>query len=908
MNAATHARSSLDQKRIRNCIGAASAGMVVIAFLFAAPASASVAYLHTASFGAAASTPANPYPLSNPSDTAVDNSAGTSAHDIYVTDPGNYSVEKFDSSGKLIWIIGKEVNETAVEASGTEAEQNLCIVPADTCQPGAAGSSPGAFLAPTFVAVDGSLGPSAGDVYVGDTSTGDVSKFTPEGALVTAWGSGGLLTGFSPLYGIAVDPTGNLFVLSAETDWYKQDGTLHSTFGYPRGSSASGLAVDSEDNLYKVDGSPNVTKFSDTGEDLAETLDGGEASGLAIDPSSNNLYVDESGSSVSQFALNCGESCAPIDTFGSEVLSGAQGLSVDAETPTTVYAANTGSGSVAVFVRTIVPDVSAEASSNYAQSTVTLTGHVDPAEGGPITDCRFEYVTTSAFKSTGFSNLSSGGSVPCVEGTSFSAPADVHADLTGLSFLTTTYRYRLVAANANGESDGSDQFLGFGIISHAFNSTITGSGENALSGPTDVEVDQASHDIYVTDPGNYRIEKFDSAGNFLLMFGKNVNKTKVEMLGATEAEKDLCTAASGDTCQPGTSSSSAGGFISPTYLAVDNYPGGEGDVYVGDPGDNLVSKFDSSGHIIPSWGPGGTKDGSDADFGPFGGRGSIWGVGVGGPNGDLFVGGNYYYFNNVWEYSPQGTPIGPYLGANGVPWLKVDPAGTYYGASAFPSPVTGFAFDPSNQELYLDTGSAVDHYSDCNPPVNGPCEPEDSFGSGQLSGSQGVGVDGGTHVVYVANSNSNDVAVFGDVRPIVTTGPFTDASESSVTLTGHIDPAGRGNVVSCHFEYGFERSYGSSVPCTPDPASSNFTEPQDVTATVTGFSPGTMDHYRVVATNASGATSQGLDQTFMHNTASGNRRARLCKPDRHNRRSHCPGQSQRSRNQLSLRIRAQRST
>ena len=82
-------------------------------------------------------------------------------------------------------------------------------------------------------------------------------------------------------------------------------------------------------------------------------------------------------------------------------------------------------------------------------------------------------------------------------------------------------------------------------------------------------------------------------------------------------------------------------------------------------------------------------------------------------------------------------------------------------------------------------------------------------------------------------------------------GTFTDATESSVTLTGHSTPTARGHRQR-HFEYGFEKTYGATLPCTPDPASSNFTEPQEVTATVTGFSPGTKDHYRLVATNAAG--------------------------------------------------------
>jgi hypothetical protein len=101
----------------------------------------------------------------------------------------------------------------------------------------------------------------------------------------------------------------------------------------------------------------------------------------------------------------------------------------------------------------------------------------------------------------------------------------------------------------------------------------------------------------------------------------------------------------------------------------------------------------------------------------------------------------------------------------------------------------------------------------------------------------------------------------------VTTGPPTGATESSVTLTGHIDPAGRGDITECRFEYGFDKTYGAVLPCTPDPASnppgSNFTGPMDVTATVTGLSSGTMDHYRVVASNAADATTSGADRTFI---------------------------------------------
>ena len=378
-----------------------------------------------------------------------------------------------------------------------------------------------------------------------------------------------------------------------------------------------------------------------------------------------------------------------------------------------------------------------------------------------------------------------------------------------------------------------------------------------LSGPRDVEVDQTSHDIYVADTGNHRVEKFDSAGNFLLMFGKEVNKTAVE--NSRTSEENLCPAPGhpGDVCQPGVSASSAGAFETPAYLAVDNSGGtSTGDIYVGDVGDNLVSKFDASGHLVVSWGPGGQKDGSDSDLIGFSSPsgGPLWGVAVGGPDGDLYVGGHpISYTYNLYQYTPDGTYIPPYGGTGGEPWLKVDQEGNeYFGAYAASSFVdktvwkggperespefqvgtattlTGFNLDPSSGEVYQDTGSAIAHYGPNCPTEAGPCSALDSFGGGDLSGAMGVGVSGETHTVYVANSSSGDVAVFSDIRPIVTTEPQAGATESEVTLAGHIDPANRGNITECYFEYGFDKNYGHTVPCSPDPASSNFTGPTDV--------------------------------------------------------------------------------
>lgn len=453
-------------------------------------------------------------------------------------------------------------------------------------------------------------------------------------------------------------------------------------------------------------------------------------------------------------------------------------------------------------------------------------------------------------------------------------------------------------------------------VSHVYSHSI-GSATSSppapypVSAPTDVAVDRETGDVYVTDPPNYRVQKFDSAGNFILMFGKGVD----ENTGG-----NVCTAASHDTCRPGTATGAPGGFLAPSYLAIDNYPGGEGAVYVGDsPGTEntspgTVQKFTSGGILVTSWGLGGQKDGSDA-IGEVPVFGKLTGVAIGGrcatpahtlwgdcePVGTLYISGNHYGGHHVWLYTQSGQYI-KWTAARG-PWLKADEDGNFYSVDhgtfsgtetihkfipetgsyqdsvahemTTDLPSDGFDFDPATHELYQATltrtgeGShppRIDHYEPCTPEVTGPCEPHDSFGSAQLNQPRGVAVDGDTHAVYVANEGSNEVLVFTDARPIVTTGPTTGVTDDTVTFTGTINPAGRGDLTQCFFEYGFDEQYGNVVPCEPDPSAnppgSHFTTETQVTATITGLSPGTTGHYRLVAKNTAEGSGAGLDRTY----------------------------------------------
>jgi phosphodiesterase/alkaline phosphatase D-like protein len=82
---------------------------------------------------------------------------------------------------------------------------------------------------------------------------------------------------------------------------------------------------------------------------------------------------------------------------------------------------------------------------------------------------------------------------------------------------------------------------------------------------------------------------------------------------------------------------------------------------------------------------------------------------------------------------------------------------------------------------------------------------------------------------------------------------------TSAKLNGTVNPD-ESNVTDCHFEYGTSSLFGSSVPCTPPPGSSE--SAVSVSASAKGLSAKTTYHFRVVATNA-GGTSDGPEKTFV---------------------------------------------
>ncbi|MGA9286049.1 MAG: hypothetical protein WBV85_11485 [Solirubrobacteraceae bacterium] len=452
--------------------------------------------LYAGTFGDATSTRPNPYPLEENTSVAADESSG----DVYVVDDGHRRVEKFTATGEFLLMFGEGVNKTAIEQTGRASEANVCPAPGhptDICQSGVDSSSPGAFYgdfdANLFLAVDNSSDASSGDVYVSDDEDGLVSKFDSSGKLVESWGNNGpggspngQLNGstshsFVTIAGVAVDSSGDLWVDKSTSEAPKTQGeSLVSVFRFTENAAtltewpnnwsngillekavtSSGIALDSKDDLFTSAG----FKFAATGAYLGRVFEGWGDSGLAIDSSTNELYLDATAENkfagvhvVDRFSASCTQSptensvhCTPAEEIGAGLFQGTSGLAIDpAISLDSLYVAE-GNGQVAMFARETVPDVVTSRVSGLASGNATLNGTVD-ADGVALNECFFEWGKMSepyTHKAT------------CEpEAGSIQADSNVHAVKAEISGLANgvSYRFRLVAANANDVNGSIDE-------------------------------------------------------------------------------------------------------------------------------------------------------------------------------------------------------------------------------------------------------------------------------------------------------------------------------------------------------------------------------------------------------------------------------------------------------------------
>ena len=101
-------------------------------------------------------------------------------------------------------------------------------------------------------------------------------------------------------------------------------------------------------------------------------------------------------------------------------------------------------------------------------------------------------------------------------------------------------------------------------------------------------------------------------------------------------------------------------------------------------------------------------------------------------------------------------------------------------------------------------------------------------------------------------------AVAAPAAPTVTTGATANKTQSTVTLTGRVNPNELETTYT--FEYGTTRVYGTQVPSPPASVGKG-NRGVAVTADIGGLAPATTYHYRLVARNSKGVR-RGTDRTF----------------------------------------------
>ncbi len=421
----------------------------------------------------------------------------------------------------------------------------------------------------------------------------------------------------------------------------------------------------------------------------------------------------------------------------------------------------------------------------------------------------------------------------------------------------------LIAALAGLLAFGGAQALAL-TGSHAFalrfgSGEGSGDGQFGAGGMAGLAVSATTHDVYVVDKGNGRVERFSSTGAYLGQFDGS---------GTFEVEGKVQSGAP----------AADGKFSEPEYVAVDSsgdplLDPSAGDVYVTDVGHHVIDKFTATGEYL------GELTGS-----PSGAFTFPQGIAVD-PAGNVWVSADDEVFEFTDALSNEFVTSWPSDGTTGE--IIVNPQGGAVYIRAVSrvhviefsesgslvteefqeaSPVRGIAVDESNGELFFDMGEFSEPYPwpgkfvSVYEPGGGAFAQQPTFGSGDLTAGGGMAVDSSTGAVYVADSGSDTIVKFSLLPSVKTEAP-SGLTGTSATLNGTVDPNGTA-VKSCEFEYGTEAGvYTHTVACAQTPGEiGERTAGVPVSAEVSGLQPDVVYHFRLVVGNASGGLSYGDDE------------------------------------------------
>jgi sugar lactone lactonase YvrE len=402
-----------------------------------------------------------------------------------------------------------------------------------------------------------------------------------------------------------------------------------------------------------------------------------------------------------------------------------------------------------------------------------------------------------------------------------------------------------------------------------------------------IAVEQESGDVYVSDTGNERVDKFGPGGEFLFAWGWGVAD------GHTEAPQTCTT-----SCFTGLFRGGSGAFGFPQGVAVDNDPlsASYRDVYVVDTSNGRVQKFDPAGNFLLMFG-GGVNETTSGDVclsgeacragaagsepGEFERLGEGGGIAVDAA-GNVFVGD----LNRVQEFSPGGVSVAQIAlpGAGSIGALAVDSGGDVYvrgselsGVRKFegcsgacsgvelgePLDASGeFAFDAHgfvslgvSGEVFIAEGQSgrSGHILEFDA-LGGEVA---RFDAGNEAGTWGIAFASGIGGLYVVNRGRVRVVSPPPAGPLIVSGTAGELQPTTESVNTVVNP--EGHETTYHVEYGTTVAYGSSS--SPAVLAGSAFEDEPVSVALSGLQSRTTYHFRIVASNSAGSAF-GEDQTF----------------------------------------------
>ncbi len=180
-------------------------------------------------------------------------------------------------------------------------------------------------------------------------------------------------------------------------------------------------------------------------------------------------------------------------------------------------------------------------------------------------------------------------------GGEMSGPVGIATDAAGNVYVGDVYRIQKFASTGDWQlAWGKDVVAGaptdFEVCYDATEcqSGLSGGLGGELNFPNGLATDSSDR-VYVAEPLNHRIQRYDSAGGWQRAWGKDV-------VAGGSAGFEVCTAAA--SCKSGISGGLGGELDFPKSVTVD----GSGKVYVADTSNDRVQRFDAAGGFERAWG------------------------------------------------------------------------------------------------------------------------------------------------------------------------------------------------------------------------------------------------------------------------------------------------------------------